>query len=193
MDKGSPSPQQYKIPGTIKQRVEQLNQDPEARKRLKDRLESIREIYAGLKIAKRWQGVRLDEGLLAIFGYQYFLSMNAHKADHAIILGDPHKKAGFTLHWLCRVRPIQLLDVERKEAHYPIFVNEVLAIHSAMALLGLQLDPNKPGAETPRQGPFVSQKLYAALLYKLWHYPQSPESLFTEMYLLESACKGNTP
>jgi len=76
--------------------------------------------------------------LLHEVSVSYFQDVDRKKAFHGMELMDGHKRAGYTVKWLMRFRPVQM---QKDPALQPaLLVNEQLALLVAYKKLNVQID-----------------------------------------------------
>lgn len=146
-------------------------------KRLR-RLDALVKIYKE-SIAKRWSGTYLNVGVLLHCVESYFCDVTRTKAFHEISLADQHKRAAFTMKWIAKTRPIQLVNGERitKAA---LLSNEVFALFAGLEHLDIK----------PQE---ISDKYTLNLLYTLHNRNLDAEVISSMMYLVEQSMTGNKP
>jgi hypothetical protein len=109
----------------------------------------------------------------------YFRDIERMKIFHSIQFADQHKRAAFTMLWIVRTKPVQLhSDANMSEAL--LLINELFAIHAGLAHLKL----------TPSD---ISKIYLRNLVYTLHYRPASAELLASVAYLLERACRKESP
>lgn len=87
--------------------------------------------------------VRLNDHLLIQAVKSYYRDLGELKARHEIDWADRHKRAGLTVKWLARTRPVQLLCFgigadEPNESE--LLANELFAVFAGLDFLRLRMD-----------------------------------------------------
>lgn len=142
------------------------------------RIYSLRKIFLD-KIEQQYPGTFLDPKLLRHTVESYSLDMDRMKTFHDIEYSDRHKRAGFSMYWITRIKPIQLAT-NANIINSLVLINEIFAIHAGIGHL-------KPSAKN------ISKDFARNLLYTLHYRHIPPEALALQMYLLECATEKLNP
>jgi len=126
-----------------------------------------------------FEGTYLNKGILKECVISMGLDLLRIKAFHKIINPDSHKQAAYTIKWLIKLRPIQIIN--GTIITEPILLaNEFFAIGAG--LNHLNIDMNE-----------MSDKYLLNLVYTLHYRPIIGEVLASKIYLLEKAIKKEIP
>ncbi|MBF0623525.1 MAG: hypothetical protein HQL82_01830 [Magnetococcales bacterium] len=151
------------------------------REKAKQRLESLVEVYRLLVLQGGYSGVELDKRILTLCVHGYLDDTFRYKVDHPKVNHfDHHKKAAFTIKWIVKLRPIQLLGADPGSTIGKMMINEIYALHAGLVFMKLHPDIISPG--------YIRH-----FIYNLRRCPVVAETLASEMYLLEQCVHGNPP
>ena len=127
------------------------------------------------------RGYRLDRAVLKNAVERYWMDVDRLHRYHSLPRIDRHKIAGYLTYWICRLRPISLLEDSQtldKPAR-AIFINELFATYVSLARI--QTKRRKSGADTTLQ---ISAGLLHAFLYGLRYRPFSGDTMAMMYYML---------
>ena len=141
------------------------------------RLDTLVELFN--KAFRDFTEAHLNVKLLRHAVVSYFLDLGRMKDFHGITHADRHKRAAFTMLWVVRAHPVQLhTNANMTEAL--IVINELFAIHAGLSHLNMDIA-------------VISDEYIRNLIYILHFRQVAPEILASAMYLLERACRKETP
>lgn len=118
-------------------------------------------------------GIYLNRALVANCVERYFVDLSQTKDGHDIAYADAHKRAAFTLKWICRIRPVQI-DQGTEVGRVQLLINELFAVFVALEFLQVSFAN-------------IDKNYLRNLMYTLRHRDFDAETLSSEMYLLERA------
>lgn len=105
--------------------------------RLRNRCVFLESVYN--EICDRWPGVYLNPYLLRETVESYFCDVYRLKFFRPVDFANEHKKAAYTIKWISRIRPIQMIG-----GHGPdtaaLMGNAYFALMAAFALLKIRFD-----------------------------------------------------
>ncbi len=101
------------------------------------RFELLHGIYGALlkDLGPVKKHVRLDPALLYETVRNYFDELDLTKRHHEIVNADCHKRAAFTMKWIARLRPIQVVSASADLPERAYIVNELFAVRAAFSFL----------------------------------------------------------
>ena len=104
------------------------------------RLFSLREIANAIKeiFFDNADDIYLNNALLLGSIESYFIDLNRAKAFHEIAYADAHKRAAYTIKWIVKLKPIQVLrskGIERKH----LLANEIFALIAGLSFLEIEI------------------------------------------------------
>lgn len=123
------------------------------------------------------RSIYLSKELLHCAIKAYFDDIAKYKAYAGSDFADRHKQAAYSIKWLSRFKPIQLLP-EVEPDTVLLTINEAFALYAGLIFL----EP------TVIKG--ISQKFYKHLIYTITYRNLSGKGLATLMYLLECGIKN---
>lgn len=126
-----------------------------------------------------FQNSYLNHPILLNCVESYFKDIDRLKQFHKMKRADGRKKAGFTLKWIVRSRPIQMYEGARIDVPL-LLANEFFAIRAAIP----QLDVDEWE---------LSEEFGNLLLYTLRYRPLDEGVLHPLMYLLERSIQKKSP
>ncbi len=134
----------------------------------------------------QWPGVYLNPYLLREAVESYFCDVYRLKFFRPVNLINEHKKAAYTMKWIARIRPVQMVDGTGPSLSI-MMVNAYYALAAGLALLDIDFDARSD----------MWWKSYIThTVYTLHYHSVSVESLTQEMCVLhaldaEWKSKGN--
>lgn len=147
----------------------------------KQRYKSLVDIYRLMVFHGSYCGVELDPRILRACVESYSEDVRIHKLRNPGTGNiDPHKKAAFTIKWIVRFRPLQLIQSDFTSAPYKLVINEFYALFSGLSFMNIHVET-------------ISADYMRNFIYNLRRSPIEAEMLASEMYLLEQCVKGNSP
>lgn len=176
----------------IKQEEESLNKDKKriqtAEREIKKnqielRVNTLKKLYASLML-KYNQDVRsavyLNEVLLYAAVSSYYDDIYRFKDFSCSKWADNHKQAGYTVKWIAKFRPIQILP--GKDISKTIFtINSIFALFAGFSFLDTKVADS------------ISQHFYNHLVYLTLYRNLSGKHLASEFYVLECAVNNKKP
>ena len=122
--------------------------------------------------------LRMNYDILAEVVGSYFRHLKRFKEDQDIEWADRHKSGGFMMHWICRLKPIQIFvfredEPSRSLEEVEILANELFAIQLGISCLNVPSD---------LVGDF---KFFYSLIQRLRERECPPEFLSSMLYLYE--------
>ena len=112
----------------------------------------------------------------------YFDDLYRIKSFHGYELGDRHKKAGFTMKWISKIKPLQLTTQDPID-RYAFLVNERFALAVSLPFLDYEQEAE----------PAISPNFIENLLFSLHYREHDSEVLAILAYLLECSINQETP
>jgi len=149
-------------------------------KKLNKRMYTIEAIFDSLQKAGQFPAMKLIIPSLRIALISYFTDIGRAKCYHNIPYADAHKKAAFTVKWICKFKPIQFrdnIDLDVDVTRENILANEIFAVY--MALVFLNINPDD-----------LSNKYFENLVYICTYRNIEDLTLSSNMYVLERAVIG---
>ncbi len=147
----------------------------------KERFSSLVAIYRLMVFGNSCSGTELDPRILRACVEAYVGDVMIYRAKNpGTQLLDPHKKAAFTIKWIVRYRPIQLIQSDHSAAICKLTINEFYALYSGLSHMNLSISS-------------ISEAYVRNFIYNLRRCPVEAETLASEMYLLEQSIRGNPP
>lgn len=142
------------------------------RERIESRIHIVHVVFRS--IARRWPGIRIDLYMLRHCVESYYYDVERMKSFHFIEFADEHKRAAYTMKWICRLRPVYF-DSDKNRAKSSVLANEALAIALARRFLSLK----KP----------FEEKFMLHLLYSLHFRSPDEDWLRAVAYLMQKSYK----
>lgn len=144
-----------------------------------NRFYSLDTIYK-VKIQPKCPNTFLQKFILRNTVESYFCDLQHSKDFHNIELADRHKIAAFTIKWIVKSRPIQLLETANPSGRYILLVNEIFALMAGLIHLSASIDE-------------LSDPMFRSLLYTLHNRTFDAEFMSAMMYTIECALNGKKP
>ena len=142
--------------------------------------DSLFQIGERIEREPEWAHIKLNGGILANCVQSILYDLDRTKDFHCIEEADRHKRAAYTMKWIARLRPLQLLTDKKSVKRSLLLVNEAYAFAAGFSYL--QADRKN-----------ISISFLRNLLYTL-HFRNIDGGIFSaSMYLLERACNKETP
>lgn len=153
---------------------------PNKRDRLCERCESLRKAYEVFlkqltpEVANR---LYLNDVLLELVVGSYFDDIDRYKGYSGTPRADHHKQAAYTIKWIAKIKPIQIIPVEIHENTDTLLslldVNSSFALYAGIRFLHGDIFP------------LLSPNFFQHLLYILRYRHISGKSLAVDMFMLE--------
>ena len=168
---------------------EACNKSPDYEQKLEERIllrmQFIESVFEKIQSIGFFDNTYINRAVLFKAIESYFKELDRTKCFHNIDFADEHKKAAFTIKWLVKFRPVQLIpscdDDSITSEH--LLVNEVFAVFLAFVFL-------KVNALAISN---VSVNYLDNLIYTL-HYRDINEMVLSSMmYLLQVALENQSP
>lgn len=143
------------------------------------RFYSLESIYKA-KILPECPSTFLQKYILRNAVESYFCDLQHSKDFHDIELADRHKVAAFTIKWIVKSRPIQLIETASPNSRYILLVNEIFALMAGLIHLSADI-------------PKISSPMFRSLLYTLHNRTVDAETMSAMMYTIECALNNKQP
>lgn len=122
--------------------------------------------------------VAMNNSVLAEVVASFFRHLGRYKNDHDIEYADRHKSGGFLMHWICRLKPVQILALgdgeEETCPHVPeLLANEMFAIKVGIDCLSGSVDLAN------------EHQFFFSLIQRLREQECPPQFLSSMLYLYE--------
>ena len=145
--------------------------------RIDERLRFLEGVYN--RFSNRWDGVRLNPYLLRETVESYFCDIYRLKFFRPIDYTNAHKQAAYTMKWLSRIRPIQMIS-GAGPLPTTIMSNAYYALMAGFALLDISFD----NESSDWWASYVTEAVY-----NLHFHSPSVESLGQAMCALQALTK----
>ena len=149
------------------------------------RIALIEDIFLAIQEKGFFNNAIINRALLYTAVSSYYTDIERIKCFHPIPFTDQHKKAAFSIKWLIKLRPIQLVsdcDDDKAETKH-VLINEFFAVFVALALLDMDFS----------KVPLPTTKYLTNLIYTLFYREVNGMVLSSVMYLLECGIKNEVP
>ena len=153
---------------------------PKTEEEIRERVISLNLIYDKHKV--NWGPTQINQHLVRHCVEAYFDDLYRIKSFHGYELGDRHKKAGFTMKWISKIKPLQLTTQDPID-RYAFLVNERFALAVSLPFLDYEQEAE----------PAISPNFIENLLFSLHYREHDSEVLAILAYLLECSINQETP
>ena len=147
------------------------------------RFETLKLLYKSFSLAldaETVRSIRIDGGLLYLVVRSYFDDIYRFKDYTGSKLADQHKQAAYTIKWISKLRPIQIISDSRYTEEM-IWINSSFSLYAGLSFL-----------HVPNIFEHVSKSLYETLMYATQYRYISGRQLSALLYSIEqSACIAN--
>ena len=123
--------------------------------------------------------VRLDESILYLVVKSYFDDIYRYKDYTGSKLADQHKQAAYTIKWISKLRPIQIIS-EFKDNEEIIWINSTFSIYAGLNFLHVS-----------NIFEHISDSLYETLIYTAQYRYISGKQLAYLLYSMELNARSN--
>ena len=122
--------------------------------------------------------IAINNSVLAEVVASFFRHLGRYKNDHLIEFADRHKSGGFLMHWICRLKPVQILALGNgDQATCPqipeLLCNEMFAIKVGIDCLNGSVDLAS------------EHEFFFSLIQRLREQECPPQFLSSMLYLYE--------
>lgn len=140
----------------------------------------LSELWADLADMMQFDSSRvaLNNSVLAEVVTSFFRHLGRYKNDHGIHWADRHKSGGFLMHWICRLKPVQIIALaDGNEESCPtipeLLANEMFAIKVGLDCLNCTVDLKN------------EHEFFFSLVQRLREQECPPQFLSSMLYLYE--------
>jgi hypothetical protein len=126
---------------------------------------------------------KLNLAALSDLTERYWLDVDRLHRYHNTERIDRHKIAGYLTYWICKLRPIAVVEknADLENASIALYINELFSVFVAFG----RLEAGRETANSSRQPVSIKKGLLNALLYNLRYRPVSGDMMAMTYYLIE--------
>lgn len=149
------------------------------KERILPRVDSLVTLFKDLSEIFGYKSVELSKQQLYLAVISYFQDIDRYKDYIGTDYVNKYKRAGYTIKWISKMKPVQVNTNEWVSRDERLF-NNIFAVFAGLQHLDIRID-------------FISDLFFNELIYYSTYRNISGRNLSSMMYLLEKACNQQLP